>query len=396
MDFSVHVRFPIFTFTFSAALFYHMRRSQALDILRAAAIALVLGRHMKSCPQETNKLFFYLTSLWTRVGWIGVDIFFVISGFLVSGLLFKEHQKYGSVSIKNFLIRRGFKIYPSLYFLVLVTVLVRFLGNERIDLPDVLRELFFLQNYGGGLWGHTWSLAVEEHFYLLLSLIVAVSLGINKAAKNPFSFLPGLFALVALLCLSLRIYTTRVFPYAHETNVYPTHLRIDSLLFGVLISYFYHYRKEVFAGLVLRYRKLMWIAGILCFVPFFVLALGKSLFVPTFGFVLLYLGSGLILCVLIDHELRPTAWVRAICFIGAHSYPIYLWHIAWKVWIVQRIIPIRTLENGFNWYIYAGLYLSGAILVGIIMSYLVETPMLKLRDRLYPSRSSLPITQPAV
>src|SRR5437016_3117019 len=83
-------------------------RSTTLDVMRLVAVILVLGRHIQVCPVETSRFLHDVTFVWERGGWIGVDLFFVLSGFLVSGLLFKEHQKYGRITVKHFLIRRGF------------------------------------------------------------------------------------------------------------------------------------------------------------------------------------------------------------------------------------------------------------------------------------------------
>jgi peptidoglycan/LPS O-acetylase OafA/YrhL len=87
-------------------------RVRQLDILRAIAVLLVLGRH-----EHAN-------ALWRRCGWVGVDLFFVLSGFLISGLLFSEYKKRGRLDLPRFYIRRGLKIYPSFYVLILATFLV--------------------------------------------------------------------------------------------------------------------------------------------------------------------------------------------------------------------------------------------------------------------------------
>src|SRR3974390_1422877 len=78
-------------------------RSMGLDALRAVAILLVLGRHAN------------LSEVWSRIGWCGVDLFFVLSGFLISGLLFQEYKKRKSIDFMRFFILRGLKIYPSFY-----------------------------------------------------------------------------------------------------------------------------------------------------------------------------------------------------------------------------------------------------------------------------------------
>mgnify|MGYP001205359475 CR=1 FL=1 len=100
-------------------------RNLNLDILRAIAILLVLGRHMQVCPSDISPTISAITQKWQDIGWIGVDLFFVLSGFLVSMLLFKEVRIKGRLSIRHFLIRRGLKIYPSFYFFILVTVLYK-------------------------------------------------------------------------------------------------------------------------------------------------------------------------------------------------------------------------------------------------------------------------------
>ena len=109
------------------------------------------------------------------MGWIGVDLFFVLSGFLVSGLLFNEIKNTGKVNPKLFLIRRGFKIYPAFYFFFFSTLAIRYLINDLMfPLPKILSEIFFLQSYLDNIWLHTWSLAIEEHFYIFIAILLWV------------------------------------------------------------------------------------------------------------------------------------------------------------------------------------------------------------------------------
>jgi len=138
------------------------KRLREIDFLRGIAILLVFFRHKE------------LFSSLTKMGWIGVDLFFVISGFLVSGLLFKEYKRFGSINVKLFLIRRGFKIYP-IYYLSYIFYLFFKLKSETFSLKYVLADLFFIQNYVYGFgyaYVASWSLAIEEHFYLVLALLL--------------------------------------------------------------------------------------------------------------------------------------------------------------------------------------------------------------------------------
>src|SRR5262249_41464929 len=151
-----------------------MKRLPQLDILRGIAILMVLGSHPVAKLDEAG-WFRPLAHLWGYTGWTGVNLFFVLSGFLVGGLLFAEWRATGRLNPGRFVIRRMFKIWPSYYFFlgILVAITMRAGWDHRILLPFFLH----MQNYWGDIGAiapHTWSLAVEEHFYILLPLILAV------------------------------------------------------------------------------------------------------------------------------------------------------------------------------------------------------------------------------
>lgn len=153
-------------------------RLRELDFLRGCAIILVLFRH--------QNIFSYARTM----GWIGVDLFFVLSGFLVSGLLFKEYKKYGDVKPFKFLIRRGFKIYP-IYYLFYLPYLIPILIKGNLNLKGLIADMTFLQNYAFGFgysYAASWSLAVEEHFYFSFALLVWFILKkdfFKGTSKNP-------------------------------------------------------------------------------------------------------------------------------------------------------------------------------------------------------------------
>ena len=144
-------------------------RITGLDLLRFIAVMLVLFRHLHP-PADGFSGWGRILELLQNGGWVGVDIFFVLSGFLVSRLLFSEFKRRGDFFLGRFLVRRAFKIYPAFWVLIAVTVAVRlFRSHPDLSSRNLVNELLFIQNYGFGLWGHTWSLAVEEHFYLLFA-----------------------------------------------------------------------------------------------------------------------------------------------------------------------------------------------------------------------------------
>src|SRR6516164_11144842 len=131
-------------------------RSTVLDALRAVAILLVLGRHAN------------IAEVWSRIGWCGVDLFFVLSGFLISGLLFQEYKRFGEIRLRTFWLRRGLKIYPAFYIYILTELVTYLLVYNKLPgakSPSLFwLDATFLCNYWESLSGHTWSLAVEEHF----------------------------------------------------------------------------------------------------------------------------------------------------------------------------------------------------------------------------------------
>src|SRR4051794_7562171 len=122
-------------------------RLASLDVLRAVAIFLVLGRHMPpfTSSSASAPMLTFLHA-WECGGWIGVDLFFVLSGFLVAGLLFREHQLFGTIRYGHFLARRGLKIYPAFY--VMLGAVVWFAAAHRhtfVSWPTLLSEILFVQ-----------------------------------------------------------------------------------------------------------------------------------------------------------------------------------------------------------------------------------------------------------
>jgi peptidoglycan/LPS O-acetylase OafA/YrhL len=368
-------------------------RSRPLDALRALAVLLVIGRHVAFATESPYEAFSPWMRAWIRGGWIGVDLFFVLSGYLVSGLVFREHRRTGGFRPLVFLGRRGFKLYPGFWLLIAVTCgLVAALG-ERVSLQRVLVELCFLQGYAQGIWSHTWSLAVEEHFYVLLAVGLwwTVAKGSVADRARPFGWVPVVAVLVALLAFAARVHL--LLRGARPVDLlYPTHLRLDALLFGALLAHWAHDAPG--AGLERVVRARPWacaLAAVLLLGLPFVLDFGDRLggvVLATIGLPLLSLGSGLLLLLAVRAGSPETrvgaALLRGVAWVGAHSYSIYLWH--GLVGILNRLAfarwwPERPLE------VEAGAYIAGSVVVGILLGKLVEAPALRLRDRWLPSRS---------
>jgi len=346
-------------------------RFARLDALRGVAILLVLGRH-----QPVNWL-------WTKCGWAGVDLFFVLSGFLVAGLIFKEYLREGRVDLIRFWSRRAFRIYPPfLSMLAGSLVLCAIVNHKRYSAPDrIFAELTWTQSYRHGIWGHTWSLAVEEHFYVLLPLLLGYAMWRNAGATNPFRSVPSAVCGLSVLFLLLRILKSEAGSFDYLANVFPTHLRLDSLAFGVLLSYLYYFRNQSFMSFVRRRRRLLVAGGVLLFSTTLIWPLESNV-MHTIGFTFVYLGSGCLLAAALS-DARPLSFaMRALAGIGGCSYSIYLWHMA-----VNQYTPtlIRVLGFGTSHPVAVAVSLGLSLPAGFVMHRLTELPAIRLRDYLLPN-----------
>lgn len=374
-------------------------RNIQLDVLRCVAILLVLGRHLQ-LPRPDGPTGMFVEA-WYRLGWLGVDLFFVLSGFLIGGLLLAEARSHGSINITRFLVRRGLKIYPAylvfIAYLIAMPVFKAWRGGEDVALElgnlwDLYwPNLLFLQNYiGENPAGHTWTLAVEEHFYLLLPFALAA-----LAAAGRLRILLPVCIAIGLGCLALRtlsVWTNDVF----SVRMAATHLRIDALMCGVGIRAVAEYFPGRFVALR-RYRTLLVCVGILCW-AWNLYDLSGEYFLRTIGLTATYVGAAAFLIAAYNthahdfgrwqHLLVPTA--KSVAWIGMYSYGIYLWHVT-AMGILEREIGGRLLPRidvapAGQWWVSALVVCSGAIVAGIVMSKLVEWPVLQLRDRFFPSR----------
>jgi len=357
-------------------------RNLGLDLLRIIAVLLVLGRHLQ-LPDAPHSLLL----AWHTGGWVGVDLFFVLSGFLVSGILFKEYQRDQSVDLKRFLIRRGFKIYPAFYAMIGVTILVRLGLGEAMPVRRIAGELLFFQNYLGGLWNHTWSLAVEEHFYIGIAILCLFLLRRNRQQvddSDPFRYIPAIFYATASLCLLLRLTTLLVFEsYSYKWFLFSTHIRIDSLMFGVFLSYLWCFRKlEEKLNRVRTFTLIGCGAGLL--LPAFLCPLEQYKLISVFGVILFYLGSGALLLAAIRLKDSQQYALRLGGTLGAASYSIYLWHIPLAVWGWDLLCLVHRFD-GWLWYF--SFYMIGSLLFGLLMNRMLEWPILKIRDRFFQEAS---------
>jgi peptidoglycan/LPS O-acetylase OafA/YrhL len=364
-------------------------RNKRLDVLRCVAVLVVIVYH---------------SSIWEsfgRVGWAGVDLFFVLSGFLISGLLFSEYKKCHAISFQRFFVRRGFKIYPAFYaFLLIAGVMEYAVLHTHASTAQYLHDIFFIMNYKTGVWVHLWSLGVEEHFYIFLPILLLLLMRFSSDRNDPFRVLPWVTLIVSTLCIVFRALSIDAgTPNFHMVH-YATHNRMDALFFGVLLGYFFHFRPEVLEGVMRptlnRFAIALVSVAFLC-LPCFIPLQGKVF--ATLGYTFIYIGFGgvLLLSLYVNRFLpRGVALAAekigaAFAFIGIYSYSIYLWHDvvqAYTPGIVHHFTHI-SLEGITLFTLSTALCLT----VGIVMSRLIEWPMLRLRDKMFPALASAPVNE---
>ncbi|MEI7731022.1 MAG: acyltransferase [Verrucomicrobiota bacterium] len=362
-----------------------MNRSIPIDILRLAAVLLVMLRHLHLCSEQQSASGHAFASMLQCGGWIGVDLFFVLSGFLISSLLFSEHKKYGQISFKRFFIRRGFKIYPSFWLLIFVVVVVSYFQGQPVRWKLVAGELLFIQSYYDGIFAHSWSLAVEEHFYVFLPLLLIVCERYCRHRERIFSLVPWVYLALVVTCLVVRLVTVTFAEFNMTTVMFQSHVRMDSLFFGVVLSYYYHEYPAAFMEFARRHARRLILAGGVLLAPAFWLPQEDSFYIQTLGLAVFSWGSGSLLVGMMGLGLGASWWNRGLAFIGARSYSIYLWHMIAGHGLNRIILKWLGLTD--NYPAYLVVYFCAAIGGGIFMAALVEWPMLYLRDRFFPSRS---------
>lgn len=355
-----------------------------VDVLRGVAVLFVLFRHMHLATPKPDAGLLYRGLFFLQTGGgVGVDLFFVISGFLVSGILFRQYVKTGQIRPWQFLIRRGFKIYPPFWVFIAVTMVVIWVNQGQLPLKNALVELLFVQNYLSGLYAHTWSLGVEEHCYLGLCLLLTALAVLNRKLPNPFRTVPAFAVVLGLTALVLRSSdASAITPKTFLQRITPTHLRCDTFLMGCMLGYFYYFSNGAFLRLCQRFRAILLVVGAAGLLPLFLIENETATKVTTWLYWCAGPAGALLLMGALGSSAKPGLLSRSIAVVGRHSYSIYLWHI---------LIGVRFLDFAFaklnlppSILTWVPLYLMLSIGSGIVMSYLVEIPSLKLRDRWFP------------
>ena len=352
-------------------------RQPGLDLLRAIAIVMVVWYHSAGFG-------FRLPSDVHRFGWVGVDLFFVLSGYLIGGQILAQLQERGSFRFGRFYARRALRILP----VYLVVVAVYFLlpdWRERPVISPLWKYLLSVQNIGlqsGTAFSHAWSLAVEDQFYLLLPLLlVGLVRRTRLAMALPVLMVAGGLLLRAGLSKWLADPSGRIPGREYFLWIYyPTWSRLDPLVLGVVLAAVERHR-------ISWWRRLtgaagwLWMPALAGVAGGLYLSEGETTLVScVWKFPLIAAGMALLLVVAVSpclpfHRIH----VPGAAFLARIAYSVYLSHKI-VVHFAAGLCSSHAVVTS-SWPAILGMNVA-VMLVGAAVYTVVERPFLQLRNRI--------------
>ena len=365
--------------------FQNRERQPGLDLLRAFAIIVVVIYHAA--------LFgFKLPGRVDRFGWIGVDLFFVLSGYLIGGQLLAPLARDQPTNLRRFFARRALRIMPA-YFAVLV---IYFLLPSWREYPEMSQPLWkfilSIQNvalHGGTAFSHAWSLAVEDQFYLCLPFIL---LFVNRWPRSAI-IVPCVIVFGGILLRTFLAWQNPAADFGVSFRgfqawiYYPTWTRLDPLVFGVALAAIEKFRLQWWKGLM-NCARWLWLPGVALIAFGLYLGEGDYLTVAAciWQFPLIALGmAALLIC-----ALSPRLPFRRVAIPGA----AFIASIAYSAYLIQKLVMHVVGQFCFEHSI-ALTSVSALVLVEIcvyaaatLLFLVIERPFLQLRHRFAPRRAN--------
>ncbi|WP_458071247.1 acyltransferase family protein [Rhodanobacter sp. BL-MT-08] len=377
-----------------------MQRLPGLDLLRALAIVSVICTHSWLVGGMG-----YGFGWIERYGWMGVDLFFVLSGYLIGHQLFVRYERSGRLHLKAFYRQRAYRILPA-YLVVLALYFALPSLREQPVIQPLWQFLTFTMNLFMSqrvphAFSSAWSLCVEEYFYLLFPLAI-LALAPRISAKRVVA------VLISLMLLGM---VWRGFAWSQfagpaggsdaEMDVwrymqliyYPTYSRLDGLMCGVALAMLSVYRQPL-------WQRLQQHANTIALLGIVVVGFAAWIFRDTLtfaacvvGFPVLSIGLALLVAAATSPSgLLGKARVPGVAWIAGASYSIYLTHKA-TLKIASRYLPEILKSRGIVTFVCCALV---AVCVAALLHYIVERPFLRLRDRRKSSVSPHPATENVV
>ncbi len=362
-------------------------RQRGLDTLRALAIAWVFLYHYQVFVSHRDTF-----GVLGTVGWVGVDLFFVLSGYLIANSIFGGVVRGQRLSAWRFYGRRGLRTLPVFWLVLALYMLFPAALGGRTP-PPLWRFLTFTQNFGlqpGTAFSHAWSLCIEEQFYAVLPLVLLAGAALRCGKVQGWWLLAALWA----VAVAARAWLwQRYGSAANEAGYYPhiyyaTLCRFDALLPGVAVAMLKHYHAPAWHWLM-RHGQRVLVAGVLATAlvlwgmatRYYVDGVGYGFAMTVFGYSLMAAAFAL----LVVAALSPQSLLHRLHVPGAPqlalwSYSIYLSHKAIGVVLTQQ----GGLDGTRGWTVAAVTLASLA--VGGLLYRAVEVPFMVLRERWLPTQ----------
>jgi len=363
-----------------------MQRLPGLDLLRALAIVLVICTH-SWLAGGMGYGFGWIESY----GWMGVDLFFVLSGYLICHQLFTRYERSRQLDLKTFYRQRAYRILPA--YLVVLAIYFAAPGlREQPVIQPLWQFLTFTMNLFVGqrvphAFSSAWSLCVEEYFYLLFPLAI-----LALAPKISATRVVAVFTALMLLGMAWRGFAW--WRFAVPANVsgvwemdiwrymqliyYPTYARLDGLMCGVALAMLSVYRQPLWQRLQQRANTIALLGIIIVGFAAWIFRDTLTFAACVVGFPVLSIGLALLVASATSPSgLLGKARVPGVAWIAGASYSIYLTHKA-TLKIASHYLPDFLNHRGIVTFLCCVLV---AIAVAALLHYLVERPFLRLRDR---------------
>ena len=351
-----------------------------LDGWRAMAVIGVILYHGRSGFFGENSLLYRICAH----GILGVDVFFAISGFLICGLLLKEYEDDGDISLRRFYLRRCFRILPPYYVALAIFCAISALGIITLNNADLPSCFLFYRNYlplgvdehGGFYTAHFWTLAMEEHFYLLWPMLLLVSKP-RRAGK-----VAVLLAMLVFCWRTVEGHFQLLAGLLPQANLLTrTDTRIDGLLWGCLAAIYF--------------PRIQRVVGRIGFSQLWLAPLGLLLVIELMHAPGLTLWRAILLPALVLSTVtQPASWLGRVLdwqpmrWIGALSYSLYIW----QELFLPEIASVMA-RGRFSALQRPPWNLLALLVAACLSRYLVEIPMNRIGHRL--SASPLTLTKSA-
>lgn len=372
------------------------KRYLGLDIMRALAISLVLLCHYSS------PLYPFVSGFGERMfnimnwlsGYFGVEIFFVLSGFLIGTIYLNTIQKSNDdiqKSLTIFIKRRWWRTLPNYYLFVVINIFIIVLLGGVLDVNAVVKAVFFLQKVvpeeNVRFYGVSWSLAVEEWFYFLLPISFFVIISFVKSKKTATRASIFFLCLLPLVLKLIYISNHPILADHEEAFRYATFFRLDSIFAGVLYALLWK-SENIQSRLLANKTKLLLVSIFLFLVSFAYSYLFLAKPIQNVLFYLFYtpiniIAIGLLLPYFMSLRIDNFAAkpVRAITFLSTTSYSIYLSHVPIKQICDYYLRPYFSEQSVLLSSLYIVLMLFFSFLFSFIIYQKFELKILQYRDR---------------